>query len=143
MTKKKKAKIVAIGLACILFVVVICVYASPRSRVSLFVHSYHQLIEESLAGGHGVPADDAVLFGYKYVNSWDAEHPMTEFVIMSRGDTYYGCYYSPDDVPLAFQNTDVELIQNGHDYWEWSADGDNHGATSFILKNWYYFEASF
>ena len=100
MTKKKKAKIVAIGLACILFVVVICVYASPRSRVSLFVHSYHQLIEESLAVGHGVPADDAVLFGYKYVNSWDAEHPMTEFVIMSRGDTYYGCYYSPDDVPL-------------------------------------------
>lgn len=100
MTKKKKVKIVAIGLACILFVVVICVYASPRSRVSLFVHSYHQLIEESLAVGHGVPADDAVLFGYKYVNSWDAEHPMTEFVIMSRGDTYYGCYYSPDDVPL-------------------------------------------
>jgi len=77
------------------------------------------------------------------VNSWDAEHPMTEFLIMTWGDTYYGCYYSPDGVPLAFQNTDVELVQNGHDYWEWSAEGDNRGATSLILDNWYYFEASF
>lgn len=68
---------------------------------------------------------------------------MTEFVIMSWGNTYYGCYYSPDNVPLAFQNTDVELTQNGHNYWEWSAEGDNHGETSKIMDCWYFFKASF
>ena len=109
----------------------------------MFVRAYHDLIEEGVAAGNGVPADDALLFGYKYVNSWDAEHPMTEFVITSWGDTYYGCYYSPDDVPLAFQNTDVPLTQNGHGCWEWTGEGDNHGSTSKIMDYWYYFSASF
>lgn len=119
------------------------VYSIPKLRVSLFVHSYHELIEAGLAAGNGVPADDAVLFGYDYVNSWEGTHPMTEFVIMSYGDTYYGCYYSPDDVPLAFQNTDVEVTQGGHNYWEWEAEGDNHGSTSKIMEHWYFFKASF
>ena len=134
--------IVAAVIGIALLALALC-YANPKIRTSLFVYAYHDLIEESLAAGNGVPADDAVLFGYKYVNSWDTEHPMTEFVITAWGDTYYGCYYSPDGVPLAFQNTDAELVQDGHDYWEWSGESDNHGATSLILGNWYYFEASF
>ena len=141
--KKKRTRIILAAIIGVVLLASALCYANPKIRTSLFVHAYHDLIEEGLAAGNGVPADDAVLFGYKYVNSWDAEHPMTEFLIMTWGDTYYGCYYSPDGVPLAFQNTDVELVQNGHDYWEWSAEGDNRGATSLILDNWYYFEASF
>jgi len=90
----------------------------------------------------GVPADNAVLFGYECVNTWEGEHTMVEFLITARGDTYYGCYYSPDDVPLAFQNTDAKLTQCGHDSWKWSADGDNAGKTIKIMDHWYYFEAS-
>lgn len=140
MKKKRKWFITII---IILIVVFGSIYFIPKLRVSLFVHSYHGLIEEGLAAGNGVPADDAVLFGYDYVNSWEGAHPMTEFVIMTYGDTYYGCYYSPDDVPLAFQNTDVEVTQDGHDYWEWEAEGDNHGSTSKIMEQWYFFKASF
>ena len=143
MKKKRIIKTVSLCLVCLLLVSVVCVYAIPKLRVTLFVHTYHDLIEESLPAGNGVPADDAVFFGYNAVNSWDKTHPMTEFVIMSYGDTYYGCYYSPDDVPLAFQNFDTELTQDGHDYWVWQAGGDNHGATSKIIDHWYYFEASF
>ena len=139
--KKKRKWIIAIII--VLIVALGSVYSIPKLRVSLFVHSYHELIEEALAAGNGVPADDAVLLGYDYVNSWEGAHPMTEFVIMTYGDTYYGCYYSPDDVPLAFQNTDVEVTQDGHDYWEWEAEGDNHGSTSKIIKQWYFFKASF
>ena len=139
--KKKRKWIIAVII--VLIVALGSVYSIPKLRVSLFVHSYHELIEDGLAGGNGVPADDAVLFGYDYVNSWEGTHPMTEFVIMSYGDTYYGCYYSPDDVPLAFQNTDVEVTQDGHDYWEWEAEGDNHGSTSKIMEHWYFFKASF
>ena len=140
---KKGIKIGGIVLACILFVSVISIYSIPKLRVTLFVNTYHELIEEGLKAGHGVPADDAVLLGYKAVNSWDNMHPMTEFVIMSSGNTYYGCYYSPNDIPLAFQNTDEELTQNGHNYWEWHSEGDNHGSTSKIMEYWYFFEASF
>ena len=143
MKKKKIIIMVAVTLVCILLVSAISIYTVPKLRVSLFVHFYHDLIEDSLAAGHGVPADDAMLLGYDTVNTWDGDHTMTEFVIMSWGNTYYGCYYSPDDVPLAFQNTDVELTQDGHDYWVWKADGDNHGSTSKIMEHWYFFKASF
>ena len=143
MKKKRVIIITTIALACLLFISAISIYAIPKLRVNIFVHTYHELIEESLSAGNGVPADDAVFFGYNAVNSWDKTHPMTEFVIMSYGNTFYGCYYSPDDVPLAFQNYDTELTQDGHDYWVWQADGDNHGATSKIIDHWYYFEASF
>ena len=143
MKKKQVIKITTIALTCLLLISVISIYAIPRLRVNMFVHTYHELIEKSLSAGNGVPADDAVFFGYDVVNYWDKTHPMTEFVIVSYGDTYYGCYYSPDDVPLAFQNFAVELTQGEDDYWEWKADGDNHGATSKIIDHWYYFEATF
>lgn len=143
MKKKQVIKITTITLACLFLISAISIYTIPKLRVNIFVHTYHEQIEESLSAGNGVPADDAVFLGYNSVNSWESTHPMTEFVIMSYGDTYYGCYYSPDDVPLAFQNFDTELTQDGHDYWVWQADGDNHGATSKIIDHWYYFEASF
>lgn len=92
--------------------------------------------------GNGVPADDAVFFGYDAVNSWEGTHLMTEFVIMSYGDTVYGCYYSPDDEPLAFQNDDVQLSQDGHSYWEWKINDNKYGATSKIMDQWYFFEIS-
>ena len=139
--KKKRKWIFVIVIAFV--VALVGIYSVPKLRVSLFVHGYHELIEDGLAAGNGVPADDAVLLGYDSVNSWEGEHPMTEFVIMSYGDTYYGCYYSPDDAPLAFQNIEVKLSQDGHDYWEWVADEDNHGSTSKIMDNWYFFKASF
>lgn len=127
----------------ILLLVCITALFLPKNRVRLFVGLYHSQVEESLAAGHGVPADDAVLFGYKAVNSWNSNHPMTEYILSALGDTYYGCYYSPDDVPLAFQNTDVSLTERSAGQWTWNAGGDNHGITIRLLDRWYYFEASF
>lgn len=140
--KRKTKKIISI-LICMLILVVMCFTASPKLRVRMFVNIYHEIIEEGLAAGNGVPADDAVFLGYESVNSWDKTHPMTEFIILSRGGTYYGCYYSPDDVPLAFQNTETELKQKNQNTWEWNAEGDNHGSTSKITNKWYFFKASF
>lgn len=138
----KNRKWIWIVLAVIL-VAGVLIISNPQIRTNLFVRLYHDDIEEGLRMNAGVPADDVVLFGYQYVNTWEGEHSMVEFLISSRGDTYYGCYYSPDDVPLAFQNIDTKLTQDGHDYWEWKAEGDNHGSTSKIMDHWYYFEASF
>ena len=140
--ENNKKRLIYGGMSFLLFVM-ICMFSNPKFKTIMFVRSYHELIEKSLEAGHGVPADETVFWGYKMVNTWEKESEMTEFIISTKGDTYYGCYYSPNDVPLAFQNTEVELVQNGHDYWEWKAEGDNYGSTSKIMECWYYFEVSF
>lgn len=140
---KKGIKIGITVLVCVLLLSALSIYTVPQLRVSRFVNTYHTLIEDGLKAGNGVPADDAVILGYKAVNSWEGTHPMTEFIIMSLGNTYYGCYYSPDDVPLAFQNTDIELTSEEDNCWKWNAEGDNHGETSKIMDCWYFFKASF
>ena len=143
MKNKKTIKMIGVTLICILLLSIFSIYTIPPLRISIFVNTYHGLIEEGLKDGNGVPADDAVLLGYEAVNTWDNTHRMTEFIIMSWGDTYYGCYYSPDDVPLAFQNTDVKLTAKGDNCWKWNTNGDNHGKTSKIIDCWYFFKASF
>lgn len=122
MTKKKWVLLTA----TILLICVLSLLGSPKFCTKMFVELYHDSIENGLETSMCVPADDAVLFGYKHVNTWEGEHSMTELVISVRGDTYYGCYYSPDDVPLAFQNTQVTLTQDGQFFWTWIAEGDNH-----------------
>lgn len=142
---KKKRILIVIAIIAIT-VVTIAVLSMPKIRTNLFVQLYHETIEESLSNSMGVPADDAVLFGYKYVNTWEGEHSMTEFLIGASGfgseTNYYGCYYSYDDVPLAFQNLDTTLVKEG-DFWTWVGEGDNCGITTKIRDKWYYFEASF
>lgn len=132
-------------LAVLLAVLILAIgyLRNPLLRVRTFVYLHHWQIEEPLVTHNSVP----VIWGVKSHNTWEGEHDMTEFLLFYSGfgseTTCYGCYYSWDDVPLAFQNQDVELIQNGHAYWTWQGEGDNCGATQKIMDHWYYFEASF
>ncbi len=57
--------------------------------------------------------------------------------------TYYGFYYSENDIPAAFQNSNKELTEYEKNKWSWTGVGDNRGTTIKIRDNWYYFEASF
>ena len=72
-------------------------------------------------------------------------HDMVEFMVDEDGlipsAQYYGFYYSPDDVPLAFQNINVPLTEYKENEWEWTEKGDNRGVTKKITECWYYFEA--
>jgi len=56
---------------------------------------------------------------------------------------YYGFYYSPDDVPAAYQNANNILAAVSNNEGEWSDGTDNGGRTIKILKDWYYYEAWF
>lgn len=114
-------------------------FSTPRNRAKLFVKIHAEEIESALQNGHGIPGH----LGELIFNTWEGEHDMLEFVLTTKGNTYYGVYYSYDDVPIAFQNMEAELIQNGHEYWEWHGEGDNRGSTLRIEDYWYYFEASF
>ena len=62
----QKRKWICIGLAAILIVGILAVN-NPQIRTNIFVRLYHEQIEEGLRMNAGVPADDATLFGYKYV----------------------------------------------------------------------------
>lgn len=78
---------------------------------------------------------------------YDASKRMVEFITGSGGfgasTCYRGFYYSPSDLPLGFQGTDVPFVPSG-DGWLWQeANGDNWEYTEKIMDHWYWFEMHF
>ena len=134
----KKKKLFFAGFA-VLLVCAVIFFSEPRARVKTFLTLNKGALEKVVEDGHG----RAVIVSNEVFHMWDGEHTMIECVLFTRGDTYYGCYYSVDDVPLAFQNTDAEIVQTEENAWAWEAEGDNSGMTERIGEGWYYFEASF
>ena len=143
--RKKRAVSVLAWAAAIL---ILFWWTAPEQRVSRFVARYSAELAEILKDEPpGIPTDVPEKLGgvnYRYSHDWLGEHPMDEFFFGSsllHGRQYYGCYYSPDDVPLGFQNTAVTLVPDGADCWTWRAEGDNRGMTKKLTNNWYYYEA--
>lgn len=124
--------------AAVLVVLAVCgaaYMARPRLQAERFVTQHGAELEEQIQTGGALLKDMDVTL-------WDGEHPMAEVILFAWGGTYYGCYYSPDGVPLPFQNTGLPLHEEKGG-WSWTAQGDNHGFTAHLEGNWYYFEASF
>lgn len=138
--KNKKIKIILIIALCF---VVFRLHFSPENRTQRFVHRNHALLEERIDNNQPIPVN----IDFLYDNDWSRDHKIYEFTIGTKGlvpsSSYYGCYYSPDDVPVAFQNMDVELTCDEDGVWHWQGDGDNHGFTYKIRDKWYYFQAHF
>ena len=141
MKKKKRIVTIILWLAAL---AVLFIWSSPEQKVDRFVAKYAEVLEESLGTdlSGGYPGG----LGIQYYNCWgeDSGHPIGEFCFgpsILHGRQYYGCYYSPDDVPRGFQNVEVTLVPDGENRWTWRAVGDNHGMTKKISDKWYYFEA--
>ena len=134
----RRIRLAAAAAAVLLLCAVVCL-SRPRRRIEQFVSLHGEQLEDCILAGDDIPEE----LGIQAVNRWESTHPMTELLLFTFAGTYYGCYYSPDGLPLAFQNTPVELVDDGAGNWNWSAQGDNHGATFSIRGNWYGFEASF
>lgn len=147
--KQIRLKPLIIITAVIIAMIGVIKLSDPRTLANAFVAVYGSRIETECA--------DSLIDGAKKLENLPAmsvkvwhgksEHDMIEFLLAGSGlapsSSYYGCYYSPDDVPLAFQGMDVTLTEEGPGYWTWTESGDNRGATSKIRDRWYYFEASF
>lgn len=149
MEGTQKARRIATIIAWIAAIVVIVIYwYSPEQQVRRFVSQNSAALEEILQEeSSGIPANVPEELGgvtYSYSRYWFGQHPIDEFRfdVASMNSAYYGCYYSPDDVPCAFQNTEAALEPDGEDCWRWQADG-NHGMTRKLVDKWYYFEAAF
>ena len=139
--KTKRAVSVIVWAAAILM---LFWWTAPEQRVSRFVAKNAEVLEESLGTdlSGGYPGG----LGIQYYNCWgeDSGHPIGEFCFgpsILHGRQYYGCYYSPDDVPRGFQSVEVTLVPDGENRWTWRAEGDNRGMTKKIQDRWYYFEA--
>lgn len=137
----KKAKIPA---ACCALVLLLCLALSqltPEKRVARYVASHQTELQSSMDAyfdqGRPLSYDSAI----PAVNHWPGQHPMVEYILLT-GFGYYGFYYSPDDVSLAFQNVPVPLEESSNG-WQWQAEGDDRGSTHRLSPGWFYFEAHF
>lgn len=134
---------VAAGLVVLALVIVALGmrFSSPERRAARYVDKNGTALAAFINSGRPLPA----AWDGETVQVRDGEHPMAEIILgHGIGDKqYWGVYYSPDDVPLPFQNTGVPLASDGETRWIWQAEGDNHGATEKIADRWYYFEACF
>lgn len=149
MKNVKKTKRAVSVIAWAAAILILFWWTAPEQRVDRFVGRYGAELEEILKDEPpGIPTDVPKNLGgvhYQYSHNWLGEHPMDEFGFASsaflHGRQYYGCYYSPDDVPRGFQSVEVTLVPDGKDCWTWRDDSGNHGMTKKITDRWYYFEA--
>ena len=139
MSQKVKISAACCALALLLYTVLS--HLTPEKRVARYVASHQSELQSSMDAyfHRGLPLshDSAI----PAVNHWPGQHPMVEYILFT-GSGYYGFYYSPDDVPLAFQNAPISLEETPTG-WQWRGEGDDHGSTRRLSPHWYYFEAHF
>lgn len=75
------------------------------------------------------------------------EHPIVQFFYSGKGivpaSTHSGFYYSKDDVPVSFQNSEYELEAASNGEWKWDDGTDNGGVTKRITDGWFYYKVWF
>lgn len=81
------------------------------------------------------------------VNVWDGEHPVMEYLLgdygMVSAEERVGFFFSPEDIPVPFQNRQIPLTQVEKQEWHWQDEANGEQGTVKKLEPcWYYFEAS-
>ena len=138
MTKPVKALMVCCAMA-LLFTALS--QLTPEKRVTRYVEAHQSELQAAMDAYFDRDQPLAYDGDIPAVNDWPGKHLMVEYLLFT-GTGYYGFYYSPDDVPLAFQNAALPLTEND-DGWQWQGEGDDHGSTRRLFPRWYYFEAHF
>ena len=143
--KKKTIITLAVIISIILLIVIVRTINSPESVTMRYFNAH---IEELKAESIEYENNGRISASIDIKRSiWCGEHTIIEYTILSKGfassSQYYGVFYSPDDVPVSFQNSNIALVQLSNDVWEWKEAGDNRGLVKKMEDNWYYFEASF
>jgi len=132
-----------IAISFLLFVSASIFFHAPEKQVLRYFHAnYEELNQQAEAYMAGAPLswnENQI----QSVNAWLGQHEMIEYILPTPGGSYHGFYYSPDDVPLAFQNIDTPLTQTEPNCWTWHTEGDNRGKTTKIKDHWYLFQATF
>lgn len=148
------AILIPAGLLPLAGLILLIFMMQPYRRISRFVKrnetTLTEIAEDVLRGKHLSASEYR---GTEIDGLFRGEHPMVQFYSFGFGlvpsSTYYGFYYSPDDVPLPFQNSDEFHTvpapdgKDDPDTTHFKGVGDNGGQTIRILPRWYYYEAWF
>mgnify|MGYP000074529830 FL=1 len=140
--KHKKGISLLLLLFCVVFV--IGVINTPQKRTIRYFNNHRTTLEEDILSTIETGRTSSRL--NITVNYWDGEHPIVEYIVVSRGivsaSKYYGFFYSFDNEPVSFQNANEVLIPISEQEWRWNGAGDNQGIVRRLDTNWFYFEAS-
>lgn len=143
-----KQKMFFLAVAAVLLLIESLFYSyryplSPETLYLRYQEEFHTASEQILASSS---TEDISIKGVRQIVYWPGPTPIIEFHTSSFGiapsSHYKGIYYSPDDMPAAFQNSQQPLLETA-DGWAWNDGTDNHGSTSRIAPFWYTFEAHF
>ena len=116
-----------------------------KDQIFSLVQDNHEFLQECIDTGDFEKAKQ--IEGIKDVYSSE-KGSYIEFYCGGTGlassSSYYGFYFSPDDVPLAVAVIPTEKLvpqDDGYGYNE--PKGDNKYYTERILENWFYYEAHY
>lgn len=149
MEKRRKTSVrVCIGIAAVLLLILLLVFGRNNERgIVNFVKSNQVELEEISNDCLNGLQTSGTYKGITVEGVYSGEHRIVQFCSGSAGlvpsSTYFGFYYSEDDVPAAFQNVDMELTPIASNEWEWSDGTDNGGLTKRITAHWFYYKAWF
>lgn len=122
-------------------------YFGSQASISLKVkNSESKLTKMAVAIKDSKSADGYSFSGVHAINYWD-NCEMVDFWCSGCGlgsaTSYSGFYYSPKDIPLGFQGTDMDFMESGSGWKYQEAGGDNCYYTEKITDNWYYYKMFF
>lgn len=100
----------------------------PERRVARYVEAHQTELQTSMDRYFEQCQPLSYGGGILTANDWPGRYPMVEYILFTAGSGYYGFCYSPDDVPLAFQNAAVPLVETA-DGWQWQGEGESRGFT--------------
>lgn len=133
-------------------IIIVCVLLSNNSTSKSAIISYVQNNKsdlETYVQNTYIDTDKNIYTDI--YSTWDVSYypnsGMVEFLVSTEGlassSKYYGFYYSPQNIPMCYQEQNVELLEN-ETGWQWSEpNGDNQYYTEKIADNWYWFEMDF
>jgi len=145
---KKWNKIIIAAILIILAICAVKYISNPERQIKNFINQNN---EELVTIAEAYLNSDATIKNtYKNVEVEQVFRGNNDIVQFYYGGVgivpsskYYGFYYSPDDVPTAYQNVNCRLSAVSDDEWEWSDGTDNGSRTIRIMKKWFYYEAWF
>lgn len=143
---KKYISIIIAAVLIILAIHTVNYISNPERKIRNFINENSK---ELVTIAESYLNSDTTIKTYKGVkveNVFSRNNDIVQFYYDGKGiapaSKYYGFYYSPDDVPAAYQNMNYNLTYVSDDEWKWSEDGtDNGGRTIRIMENWFYYEA--
>ena len=125
----------------------LALHGSARGRLQRTQHCFArnqealQTIAQQYDAGKRSGLESSALRGIESVRALPESIVfVTEQTGLAPAGVITGFYYSPEDVPQPYEEGRALREENG--IWQWQGRGDNHGFTTRICANWFYFEAS-